>query len=247
LNHDDICGTAEEFGIQSPPSYAQAKPSQPFIKIGVGVLERADGSDYNFWQRYKVLTPGEWKIVQAPGRIEFRQSLRGPGRWGYEFTKIIQATADAPTLTITRRLKNTGTESIDTDHYGHNFLRIDNVPAGTNYTLEFPFEPRFGQDSKTQGCLEIKGRSLIFTKDLPSGQAIWVRLDGFEKREDSEVKIVNRHTGASMTITADQPLSKLVFYSSGGVLSPELFVKLTIPPGETQEWSTSYRFDAGKP
>ena len=68
-----------------------------------------------------------------------------------------------------------------------------------------------------------------------------------QKREDSEVRIANRRTGATMTITADQPLSKLVFYSSGGVLSPELFVKVTIPPGETREWSTTYRFEAGKP
>src|SRR5689334_22915794 len=40
LNHDDICGTAEEFGIEAAPSYAEAKPGEPFIKIGIGVLER---------------------------------------------------------------------------------------------------------------------------------------------------------------------------------------------------------------
>ena len=37
-----------------------------------------------------------------------------------------------------------------------------------------------------------------------------------------------------MTIATDQPLSKLVFYSSGGVLCPEAFVKLTIPPGDSR-------------
>jgi hypothetical protein len=245
LNHDDICGTAEEFGIQSAPSYAEAGPGDPFVKIGIGVLERADRSDYAFWQRYKILTPGEWQVVREPGRIEFKQSLKGPKGWGYEFTKIIQMSADAPTLKIARRLKNTGSETIDTDHYGHNFLRIDNVPAATNYSMEFQFEPRFGQDSKTQGCLELKGRSLLFTKDLPAGQAIWVRLDGFQKREDNEVKIVNHRTGASMTISGDQPLSKLVYYSSGGVLCPEPFVKVTVAPGQTRQWSTTYRFEAG--
>ncbi len=34
LNHDDICGTAEEFGIESAPSYAEAQAGEAFIKIG---------------------------------------------------------------------------------------------------------------------------------------------------------------------------------------------------------------------
>ena len=247
LNHDDICGTSEEFGIESAPSYAEAAPGQPFIKIGIGVLERADGGKYSFWQRYKLLTPGEWKIVSAPDKIEFSQHLAGPKGWAYDFTKVVQLASDSPSLKITRRLTNTGTQTIDTDHYGHNFLRIDNVAEGTNYTIELPFEPRFAADSKTEGCLEIKGRSLVFTKNLDADKSIWVRLEGFQKRQDHEVKIVNHLTGAAMTITGDQPLSKLVLYSSGGVLCPEPFVKLTIPRGQTREWSTTYRFAAGTP
>jgi hypothetical protein len=247
LNHDDICGTAEEFGIESAPSYAQAGPGEPFIKIGIGVLERADKAEYQFWRRYKIQMPGEWRITRGADRIAFEQKLTGLKGWAYDFTKIIQLAADAPALKITRRLTNTGTETIDTDHYGHNFLRIDNVAEGTNYTLQFPFEPRFGTDSKTQGCLEIKGRSLVFTNNLAPDKAIWVRLEGFQKQEDHEIKVVNHLTGATMTITGDQPLSKLVLYSSGSVLCPEPFVKLKIPPGQTREWSTTYRFAAGTP
>jgi hypothetical protein len=245
LNHDDICGTAEEFGIEAAPSYAQAKPGEPFIKIGIGVLERVDGTGYQFYRRYKMRTPGAWRITRKPDAMEFSQSLKGPNGWGYDFRKVIQLAADKPVLKITRRLTNTGTETIDTDHYGHNFLRIDNVAAETNYSLELPFEPRFGADSKTQGCLEIKGHSLVFTKNLDADKSIWVRLDGFQKREDNQVRVVNHLTGAAMTITGDQPLSKLAFYSSGGVLCPEPFVKLIIPAGQTREWSTTYRFEVG--
>ena len=63
LNHDDICGTAEEFGIESTPSYAEASPGEPFIKIGIGVLQKPDTSPYAFWKRYNVLKPGDWKIL----------------------------------------------------------------------------------------------------------------------------------------------------------------------------------------
>jgi hypothetical protein len=245
LNHDDTCGTSEEFGIESAPSYAETKPGEPFIKIGIGVLERPDSTDYSFWKRYKILTPGIWKEAFAPGKIEFRQELQGPSGWAYGFMKVLQAKEGAPELQIRRTLKNTGTQRLVTDHYDHNFLRIDDLPAGTNYTLEFPFTPHFGEDSKPEGLVTIQGNSLVFTREPGRDQAIWVRLDGFSKPEDNRIKVINHATGASMTITTDKPLSKLVFYSSGGVLCPEAFVNVDLAAGQTLQWNTTYRFETG--
>lgn len=246
LNHDDTCGTSEEFGIESAPSYAEAKPGEPFIKVGIGVLERPDSAEYSFWKRYKILTPGRWKETFEPGKLEFRQELRGPAGWAYSFDKVLETREGAPELQVRRTLKNTGTHRIVTDHYDHNFLRIDDLPAGTNYTLEFPFTPHFGKDSKPEGLVTLQGNSLVFTREPGRDQAIWVRLDGFSKPEDNRVKVINHATGASMTITTDQPLSKLVFYSSGGVLCPEAFVNVDLAPGETLRWNTTYRFEAGE-
>ena len=39
-------GTAEEF--RKPLGYEDAKPGSPFLKIGVGILERADEKPYHF-------------------------------------------------------------------------------------------------------------------------------------------------------------------------------------------------------
>ena len=247
LNHDDICGTADEFGIESPPSFAQAKAGEPFIKIGIGVLERPDASDYAFWKRYKIRTPGIWRIERSSDRVSFQHNLQGPNGWAYDYIKVLEAPAGSPTLKIMRRLKNTGAQTIQTDQYDHNFLRIDNDPTGANYSLEFPFEPRLTPDSRAQGCVAVKGHALVFTTNPSPEVAIWVRLEGFDKPEDNEVRIVNHRTGAAMTITTDQPLSKLVFYSSGGVLCPEPFVRVAIAPGQTREWTTTYRFSAEKP
>jgi hypothetical protein len=245
LNHDDICGTAEEFGIESAPSYAEASPGEPFIKIGIGVLEKPDASPYAFWKRYNVLKPGDWKILAKPDNISFRQHLEGPKGWGYIYTKTLTTVDQQPVLKIRRELKNTGTRRIQTDHYDHNFLRIDNLPAGTNYTLEFPFTPHLGKDSRTEGLVEIRGKALCFMQEPTADKAIWVRLEGFTKPEDNRIRVVNHASGAAMNISTDRPLSKLVFYSSGGVLCPEAFVDVDLGPGQSQEWTTTYRFDAG--
>jgi hypothetical protein len=244
LNHDDICGTCEEFGMTvSPLGYADSARGEPFIKIGVGVLERGDDPAFQFWRRYKIRTPGLWKVTTSRDAIEFRQELQSISGWGYAYTKTLRLAPNAPVLTISRQLTNTGTKTIETDHYGHNFLRIDEAPAGPDYTLDFPFLPRFGERAETQGAVELNGNSLVFLKEIRD-KPVWVLLEGYSKAEDNRMTVVNHLTKASMTITTDQPLARLVFYSSGGVLAPEPFVKLSIPPGKTREWATSYRFDA---
>ena len=86
-NHDDTCGTSEEFGIESPPSFAEAKPGEPFIKIGIGVLERPDAAEYSFWKRStKFLTPGLWKETSGPGKARISaRSFKAPSGWAYGF------------------------------------------------------------------------------------------------------------------------------------------------------------------
>jgi len=244
LNHDDICGTAEEFGMTVPPlGYNDAARGEPFVKIGVGVLERGDDTSFQFWRPYKIQKPGPWTVKTSQDTIQFRQELQGVHGWSYTYTKTLRLAADAPVLTISRQLTNTGTKSIETDHYGHNFLRIDNSPSGPDYSLEFPFAPRFGEKSETREAVELKGNSLVFLKEIQE-QSVWILLEGYSKREDNRIAIINHRTKGSMTITTDQPLARLAFYSSRGVLAPEPFVKLAIPPGETREWATSYRFAA---
>jgi hypothetical protein len=246
LNHDDICGTAEEFGMTVPPAgYEQAHQGERFVKIGIGVLQRGDDASFEFWRRYTLLKPGQWQVNRTKDAIEFTQELQGPAGWSYSYTKTLRLRTDAPVLTISRRLKNTGTNAINTDHYGHNFLRIDNAPAGPDYSLELPFPLRFGEKSQPQGSVELKGNSLVFTKEVWD-KAVWVRLDGFSQPEDNRIRVVNRRSGASVTITTDRPLSRLVLYSSGGVVCPEPFVKISVGPGETQEWTTSYTFASSR-
>jgi len=248
LNHDDICGTAEEFSMTTlPPGFGQAGPGDPLVKIGIGVLQRADDPAYAIWKKYTILQPGGWNITKKSDRIEFTQTLSSRNGWAYDYSKVIRLDDKDHAMIITRHLKNTGAKRIETDHYGHNFLKIDGVPAGPDYVIEFPFQPRFGEGSKPEGCVEIRDKSLVFLKEVPADKSVWVRLEGFAKPEDSQMRTINRRTRAEMTILTDQPLVRLVFYSSGGVLAPEPFVKLDLAPGESKTWTTTYRFGVATP
>ena len=60
MNHDDIVGPCEEFGIDSPLGYDDAKVGGTFLKIGVGELEKPKEAKYSFANKYKVVKPLEW-------------------------------------------------------------------------------------------------------------------------------------------------------------------------------------------
>lgn len=242
LNHDDICGTAEEFDITDPPGYKLAKAGEPFLKVAVGVLERPDAEPYTFSKPHNVLKAAPWETATGENFVTFKQTLPLFNKWGYEYKKTIQLHTNGAVLSIIRELKNTGVESLTTEHYGHHFLKIDDAPAGPGYQFEFPFAPQFGERAETQGALDINNTLLLFTSAVPAQKAIWAPLTGFASPADHRITIRFTRTRGILTLIGDRPLEKLVLFSANGVVCPENFVKISVPPGQTAKWTSTYVF-----
>src|SRR5262245_27634661 len=123
-NFEDALGTAEEFGTagpddrSGPPCFVEAGPGGRFVKIGVGVLQKPDTKPYQFFRAYPVLRAGAWAVRHEKEWIEFTQDL-ADGGWGYHYQKRLALTGDG--FVISRRLRNSGSRPLVTDHYGHNF------------------------------------------------------------------------------------------------------------------------------
>lgn len=243
-NHDDCTGPAEEFGMDDPLGFAEAKPGEPFVKIGVGVLERPDGSAYGFWKRYKIVEPGRWD-VEAKGRsIAFRQAIDGPRGWGYSYEKTVSITDDA-TFTIAHTLKNTGSRPIATTHYAHNFLKIDGEPIGPSYWLTFPYEVE--PLAPAPGLAEVRGKAMTFREVIPPGRDVAVKLSGPRPAGENVVTVRNRKTGAAVRIAGDAPLAKLNVWSVGTATCPEPFVAIDLAPGRSTTWTNTYTFSLARP
>src|ERR1700722_16716766 len=73
--HDDVGGTAEEFGMFTPMGYDAAGPGGQFLKIGIGVLERLDKEKYEFWKSYKVVNTGRLTTTSGPRTVKFHQDI----------------------------------------------------------------------------------------------------------------------------------------------------------------------------
>jgi len=239
--HDDIVGPVEEFKTRGTAlGYDEAKAGEPFIKIGIGLLEKTDEPNYNFSYPYKIIKAGTWKVKVGADWVMFRQEFSDESGWGYRYTKRIEMARGKPEFTIEHTLKNTGSKHIETHQYNHNFFVIDGTPIGRDYALKFPFQVKATRDLK--GLMEINGNEFAFVKDLAEG-SLFTELEGFgDSADDHEIVIENRKTGAGVKISGDRPISMFNFWTIKTTVCPEPYIELNIPPGEKEKWETHYQF-----
>ena len=132
-----ITGPAEEF--QEPIGYASAKPGDTFLKIGVGLLRKADDTPYFFGTHFDIVDGGKWTVRTTSRSITFQQVLGGPGSdYGYVYTKTIRMVGDRSQLVIEHQLRNTGKLPLASKLYDHNFFTVDGLGVGSADSITVP-------------------------------------------------------------------------------------------------------------
>ena len=237
--HDAIMGPVEEF---TPVGYDEAKTGDRFLKIGIGMLIKPDEPKYFFANPYQIVNAGQRKIKRKSDQVVFVQELEDKD-YAYQYTKTVQLIRDKPEMVLSHSLKNTGRLAIETNVYDHNFFVIDQQPVGPDFAITFPF--MLTEEVQTSTSLgKLQDHQILFQKVLVNNEHLFFRsLLGFGlEAKDYDIKIENHKTGASVRITSDQPLSKLVFWSAPKTLCPEPYLRISIKPGETFEWKLFYQF-----
>lgn len=182
-NHDPLkagtgTGTVEEF--RDAPGYNEANPGDPFLKIGVGVLERADEKSHHWDFPYKVIEPGTWKVRIRKNSIRFVQEIETDFGYAYDYEKIIVLCDNKPELEIFHTLTNTGKKNIQSNPYCHNFFQFDGQEVGADYQIDFPkpikaideFDPR----------VTIQDNFLKLNDDLTGSDPVGGHIDPAEAK-----------------------------------------------------------------
>ncbi len=245
--HDAISGPVEEFvSTDGGLGYAQAKPGETFVKIGVGVLRKPDNRKYSFARPYDVVNSGRRIIRPESDRVEFVHELSDGEGYAYVYRKTVRLERNKPVLVIEHRLKNTGLKTIETSVYNHDFFMIDRQPTGPNIMVRFAFAPAATDDLK--GLAEIRGHELVYLRNLQKGQSVATDITGFSNDpSDNEVRVENHKTGAGVRETGDHPLSRLHLWSIRTTVCPEAYIDLKIAPKQEARWRIAYYFYVEQP
>ena len=235
-------GPVEEFigADESVLGYANAKPGEPFCKIGVGALRKIDNTPYSSYVNYPIVNAGKRSVKSGPDWIEFTHQVDCGFGYSYIYAKTIRLAEDEPVMTIEHRLVNQGAKSIDTRVYDHNFLIIDHQGAGPSVETTFPFSLK--PTKPLDALAEVRGKQLLFPKELKGSDTFYGEFTGFGNNEaDYDIRVENIRTGAGVVITGDRPLVNLGVWAVRTVVAPEAFIEIDVPPGHDSKWKYSYR------
>jgi hypothetical protein len=237
--HDVIMGPVEDF---TPLDYAETKPGETFMKIGVGVLTKPDDKAYNFARLYPVVNPGKWNVKALADQVTFFHEINDKA-YSYKYEKCVQLVKGKPELVLTHTLKNTGNRTIETSVYDHNFFVIDNQPVGPDYSVTVPFK-LIGTGQGIGELAEIKNNQILFLRIVNKGENVFCSpLEGFgSSPKDYEFRIENKAAGAGVKITCDQPILKINFWCCYTTLCPEPYISVKVEPGKEFTWKIHYEF-----
>ena len=225
-------GTAEEFRL--PLGYQEAAPGEPFVKIGVGVLERLDAKPYHFAVGYKLVVPGEWTVSRGSDWILFEQELATEFGYAYAYRKRIVMAAGRPAFSVIHELRNTGVKRLDTNTYVHNYLLFDGESVGPDYQVEFPAGVKAMEEAG--GAYEVLEKLVRPASEIGEKQSSGVALEA----GGNEFIASNRKTGTSLHFTGDHPLASLYFWSWRGAICPEPMIDIRLAAGQNIRWKNSY-------
>jgi hypothetical protein len=238
--HDAITGPVEEFLTDDAGlGYAEAKPGEVFVRVGVGAVRKPDEPAYRRFETYDVVDHGKWSTRTSPDSVEFTHALGGANGYGYVYRKTLRVSGN--TLVLEHRLENTGRKTIATSVYDHNFFTLDGQTTGPDAAVQFAFDPQAARP--LNGLAETRGREIRFLRPFESKETVFTEVSGFgSTARDYDFRIENRRTGAGVHVTGDQPLAKLLFWSAWKTVCPEPYIDMRIEPGKAFAWRITYEF-----
>lgn len=219
----DGFGLAQEFGIDGPVGYGNGAH---FLKPGVGWLT-GDENRYSFMKKYPLYSPGKRsveEISQSSVTVCWESGSLPDSPYACEYRKTYQL--EGNTLRILTGFDNTGSAPITQSEYCHNFLAINQrlFPEGYTFTLlNGNGDPDFTDAihfPKYPGYAAYPAE----TSALCGGLNGWRLANG----------------SCAISERVDFQPCKFAVWGMRHVVSPELFIRFTILPGEHLEWTRTY-------
>ncbi len=237
INPHVCCGPCEEWF--EAIAYDDAKPGEPFIKLGVGLYEKPFHPNHMWNHSYWPLKIFPWTTKAEKDRIEFVQEVDGPRGWGYRYVKRLVLDPGQPVLRIEHVLTNTGKHRIDAEQYAHNFAALDQKPVAKGLAVEFSFPPKTAADISKLGVLE----ETVFRVTADKIETRGFDVNGWAPDHcDLLATISAPGTPAQLRIGGDFAPSKLTLFVTTEQISCEPFFKIAIEPGATASWTRTYEF-----
>ncbi len=237
-NHIDLGkGLYNEFGITTPLGYNETTIGDWFHKIGIGLLKKK-GTEYQFHGEFEV-RPARFKTDATGTDIKMTCTSDVYNGYAYVLQKVI--TLRDQGFEIIYDLENTGSKPIITDEYNHNFIQFAREWNADAFSLDLPFpiQPHRMTEMVNPEGVVVLGVSAFNFKNKPTTPFFFADISGGTS-VDAHWILRNHASGITIEERGDFQTDSINLWGAPEVISPELFIKLHIPPGKSYNWSRRY-------
>lgn len=233
LRHDNVCGPSEEFfGVQG---YDEARVGEPFLKLGVGLLEKPSEQPYDWFRLYAVVDRGEIEFSASSEKAQFSQYLKGY----YLYRKSVEIRS-ASEFVIRHTIKNLQSGSLTVNSYNHNFFTFSDSVVTPSRRIEFDGIP-YGtwREDTRHGFLE--GNKLCFDGEMMPSEKAYIGNLKVEGRGEGGYGFSVCEGERGYRAECSEPLDHMVMWSCRRVACAEPYIHQEISSGEEFSWDIHYR------
>lgn len=230
-------GFFNEFGIDTPLGFEETQIGEWFHKLGVGMLKK-EKSDYYFNYPYTII-PAKFKVIKKRNSVILICIGKNLNGYAYVLQKTISIDKDG--FIIHYLLQNTGTKSIITDEYVHNFLQINNEFMGVDYVLNFPFQlkPALFKETVNTEAAVIVGKNNFRFVNTPKKDFFFSNLSG-NKTVNAQWELLQLKDKIGISEKGNFNTQKINLWGWTHVICPELFYNINLKPGKKTEWLRTF-------
>ncbi len=233
-------GLLDESGIKlplGPLGYAEAKPGETFVKLGVGDLVREEEKRYTFYKAYAMAHRHPVEVRRdGSNAVVFTAMGTTHPIWKYRYVKRYSVDANEPVLRIEYELENLGSDTIRTEQYNHNWFSFVGSSGSKDYDLSMDFAPV----GKGKGPFSLDVNKILI--HAPAEKPTFMEFRTLQKPETNALTLALPAKGMQVRVEGDFPISHLGLFADGNAICPEVFYSIELPPGQTLKWTRIYRF-----
>jgi hypothetical protein len=234
-------GLYNEFGINKPIGYDDCAEGEKFPKIGVGLLTKNSNGAYSFLKTYEI-DPFDIQIERGREWVKFLVLPKDCRGYSTRLFKKIELLGNS--FIIDYELENTGKHGIHTNEYCHNFIAINKSNIGEHYTLRVPCEitePSLMIEAVNPEKAVILNQNTVNFNVTPEKDFFFSPLTTF-RSGFGEWDITHDGFGIGMKETTDFIPEMMNIWGGKHVISPELFIRIDLEPGQKLTWQRKFMF-----
>ncbi len=204
----------------------------------LGMLKKDDGA-YDFLKSYSII-PLDFQIRENAQSLYLESSTPELNGYAYVLRKRISLTQMG--FTIEYELLNSGSEPLITNEYVHNFVSANGHLIDDQYQLQFPFSlnsDEFDEVINPDNLLNINMNSISF-RGNPETPFFISNLSG-GKLVNASWELIHKKLNIRISESGSFKTNKVNLWGWKHVISPELFHKINLKPGQTERWSRNFK------